>query len=288
MVAELGGAVPLSARASVALQEHKTDGGITDIHLRDPGRLEWILEAKLGFAPPGIDQLTKYARRLLASEDQAASKLLVVLAKSDRRDLWLQLNVPTSVEGVPVKVMSWGQVMDCSEQARQVAGNIGKGLLWQLENFLEGILAMQMMKSNEVFVVSASRSIFNGGTTSFIDVIQTHQKYIHPIGAGWPINPPNYMAFRWDSRLQSIHHVDHYEVITDFGPFFPGVPSLVVDPHFLYHLGPPMVPNHTVATGDIYPSGRVWAHLDLLLTCSTIYEDRNKTKEREAAAKKSA
>ena len=123
-----------------------------------------------------------------------------------------------------------------------------------------------------------------GGTTTFIEVVEQFRKYFHPIGPGWPVNPPNYIGFRWRGQLQSVHHVDAYEVITNFHPHFATVPSAEVDQHFLYYLGPPIRPAHGVKTADIYPSGRVWAHLDLLLTSATIIEARNKTKEREEAA----
>ena len=45
--------------------------------------------------------------------------------------------------------------------------------------------------------------------------------------------------------------------------------------HFVYSLGPAIVPGKTVKTGNIYRSGRVWAMLDTLLTCDTISEARD-------------
>lgn len=38
---------------------------------------------------------------------------------------------------------------------------------------------------------------------------------------GWPLDPPNYLAFRYDSRLQTIHHVERWEVVDDLEPLFP-------------------------------------------------------------------
>ena len=45
--------------------------------------------------------------------------------------------------------------------------------------------------------------------------------------------------------------------------------------HFTYRLGPAIIPGKTVRTGKIYPSGRVWAMLDTLLTSDTISEARD-------------
>lgn len=53
-------------------------------------------------------------------------------------------------------------------------------------------------------------------------------------------------------------------------------------PHFIYKLGPAISPPKEVKTGNIYPQGRVWCHLDALLTCDTIFEARDLTKKRMA------
>jgi len=45
--------------------------------------------------------------------------------------------------------------------------------------------------------------------------------------------------------------------------------------HFIFELGPTIVPSKTVKTGNIYRNVRVWAMLDTLLTCDTISEARD-------------
>lgn len=50
--------------------------------------------------------------------------------------------------------------------------------------------------------------------------------------------------------------------------------------HFIYKLGPAIIPSKVVKTGNIYPSGRVWAMLDTLLTADTISEAMDISKER--------
>ena len=288
-------AVELEAEApgenvKVRLQEHGGKHGITDIEVVDPGRLAWIFEAKAGFEPPGPAQLSKYATRLLENPDTSGdttAKLLVVLAKSDRKELWLKMRSLDVIPGIsiPVRVLSWGNVLQCIEKTKPIADNTGKGLLRQLSAFLEKVLSMQTATSNLVFIVSANREKF-GGITTFIDVIEKHRRYFHPVKPGWPNDPPNYIAFRWEGRLQSIHHIDDYEVIADFSPHFPGQESKEIDPHYLYHLGPPIVPPAPVPTGNLYAPGHHWAHIDLLLTSATVSEARDKTQEREAAARK--
>lgn len=272
--------------AAVHLQTYGAGTGITDVEVRD-GASAWVFEAKVGFLPPSLAQLTQYALRLNAETDPAADRLLVVVARSDQRELTLQQALPTDVLGVPVQALSWGQIRACAQRAHGRAGNAGnagKATLRQFEVFLNKVLRMQMVESNEAYVVSVNHSTFGGGTTSFVDVVAAHRRYFHPVGPNWPASPPNYLAFRWGGRLRSVHHVDRYEVIRSWHPHFPDTTAPNIAPHFLYHLGPPIVPARTVATGKIYPSGRVWAAIDLLLTCASISEARDETRRRKEAA----
>lgn len=109
-------------------------------------------------------------------------------------------------------------------------------------------------------------------------------RYFHPIGGGrggWPKEPPNYIAFRYNGKLQSIHHVEGYEVFTNPHEKFPEIPEEKWSPHFLYRLGPAFVPSKEVRTGNIYPNGRVWCMLDTLFTCDTISAARDLSQKRE-------
>lgn len=285
VAAEIGAPVPGPSR-TVSLQEHGGEKGITDIEIRDPGRLAWILEAKLGFGPPGETQLGKYASRLRERDDAAAVPLLVVIARSDRRELYLCQSVGRTVGGIPVLVLSWGQIRSCAVRAQAGSDHAGKRLLTDLMTFLDEVIPMQSIDSSMAFVVSISEDRFGGGTTTFRDVVLQHGMYFHPVGDRWPIEPPNYMAFHWDGRLQSIHHVNDYEVITSWKPHFPDTIEEEIRPHFLYRLGPAIVPPHEVRTGDrIRQANRVSAAIDLLLTCSTISEAWERTNARAENAK---
>lgn len=139
-LASLLGVKKLGAELRVVLQEHSGTNGITDIELRVPGQIACIIEAKVGYEPPSPEQLSKYAAKLNGVAEKSASKMLVVLAKSDRRDLWLQRHVPSEVLGVPIRVLSWGQVKAAIGRAYSASNNTGKSLLKQLRDFIEGIL----------------------------------------------------------------------------------------------------------------------------------------------------
>ena len=93
------------------------------------------------------------------------------------------------------------------------------------------------------------------------------------------------MGFRYDGKLQSIHHVDSYTVIDHFSPHFSDIREGEIDRHFLYTLGPPIRPVGVVRTGKgIVMAARAWVAIDLLLTCDTLTEARDQTLDRRRQA----
>ena len=142
---------------------------------------------------------------------------------------------------------------------------------------------MQPQESNWVYVLALAQGSPNGWNISWIDIVKEKLKYFHPLGGrGWPKVPPNYIAFRYNGRLQSIHHIESYTVFTNPHQEIPEITSEEWGPHFLYFLGPAMKPSKEIKTGKIYPNGRVWCMLDTLLVCDTVAEARDLSKHRMA------
>ena len=139
---------------------------------------------------------------------------------------------------------------------------------------------MQNQESNLVYVVSLGASTPEWSQLSWRDIVIKKKHYFHPVGGGWPKDPPNYLGFRYDGKLQSIHHIESWQIVDNMHEAFPEINAVGWEPHFLYTLGDSIIPQKEVKTGKIYPSGRVWAMLDLLLTCSTISEARDLTQKR--------
>ncbi len=287
----LGLAKGFSERVRVRLQEHQSSQGFTDIELDDPGRCHIILEAKRGFTVPSKEQLAKYVTRLIQSPDKPKTRLLIVLAESDRLGIWLKQHIPTKINGIAVKTVSWHEFKKIAQSATLSGTYAEKHLLSQVIQYLGRVTSMQNQKSNLVYVVSLSNEKFGCGNTSFIDVVEKYGKYFHPIGgtkSGWPTEPPNYLGFRYDGELKSIHHVESYTVINNFAPHFTRNSTPTKRPHFLYDLGPAIKSSHRVPTNDqgqgrsIYPSGRKWIFIDLLLTAGSVAEAAHLTKRRSA------
>jgi hypothetical protein len=280
-----------SERLRIHLQEHQSSKGFTDVEIHDPGESHVIIEAKRGFTVPSKEQLSKYAARLNHSSDNPKTRLLVVLAESDRQELWLDRHVPKEIDGIAVKSISWHKFKKSAERAAQLGIHAEKHLLRQFIQYLGAATTMQNQNSNVVYVVALNREGFGCGDVSFVDVVERHHKYFHPIGGtggGWPYEPPNYMGFRYDGELKSIHHVESYIVIDDYAPHFTPKSTPTPCPHFLYSLGPAIKPSHRVPTSgsghSIFRAARQWCFIDLLLTAGSVAEAAHLTKQRLAEA----
>ncbi len=267
----------------IRMQQHQRGAGVTDLEIEAPNYAAWIFEAKRGFTVPSTDQLEMYSKRLTQPKTRFAERGIVVLAASDRRNRWLSRQIPDQINGIPVHALSWRDILRVSGQAQSNAGRAGKSLLRQFQAYIKSEGSMQDRHSNLVYVVSLSRKTFGGGNTTFLEVVNRYETYFHPVGGGrggWPTEPPNYIAFRYDSKLQSIHHVAGYEIVTNLGPVFPNQPDEECGPRFLYHLGPPIRPVRDVPVGALWRASRVWCFIDTLLTSDTIVEALEVTKRR--------
>jgi len=262
----------------VRLQERIAGGGITDIELIGQ-TMHVVIEAKRGWVVPTEAQLRLYAPRLR----REARRHQMLVAMSECSDQFASLHLPANIDGIPVKHMSWRRVQQIAHGKQGTHAE--KRLLHQLRQYLERVVKMQNQESNFVYVVSLGGGRPAWSKLSWKEIVSVRRRYFHPVGgSGWPKEPPNYLAFRFGGQLRSIHHVEGWKVVTDIHTEMPELKPGKWNPTFLYTLGPPILPPKVIKTGDIYPSGRVWAMLDLLLTCDTISEARDKTKLRQSSS----
>ena len=81
----------------------------------------------------------------------------------------------------------------------------------------------------------------------------------------------------WAGKMQRISHVDSYIVTRnrkDEIPFWDD------EDLYVFRLGTPIFPTKETKSGIRY-NARVWADIDLLLTCDTIKEASDKSKDRK-------
>lgn len=261
----------------VQLQEGVPGSGFTDIEIRaDAGKTHLIVEAKRGYNLPGLGQLTKYAER---SDPPPSAMVVMAEASND----FVGGKLPAAIAGVPVHYRSWRWL---DELVTTVVGHsrnhAEKRLLRDLSRYLRGLMTMQNVNSNLVYVVALGGEIEETGI-SFQEVVTKHDTYFCPIGGGYPKEPPNYLGFRFGGKLQQIRHVDAYQVTDDnhagFGPL-KGKVDWPDERHWAFQLGPVITPPNDVRTGGLYGSHRGWIAIDLLLTCDTVAEALERTNAR--------
>jgi len=268
------------SKVLIRLQHVERGAGITDIEIESPGEFFVIVEAKRGWNLPTIKQLETYARRPSFTSSTKITRRLVVLSECSREYALHYLEMK-EVGGVCVAPLSWKTIAALANKAQGGASHAEKRLLRELLAYLRGLMTMQKHDSNWVYVVSLGGGTPKGWRISWVDIIKKKSRYFHPVGGTWPKEPPNYIAFRYGGKLQSIHHLEGAKVFTNPHEEFNEIPSDRWGPHFLYTLGPVFRPTHEVPMCNIYPNGRVWCMLDTLFTSKTISQARDLSKQRD-------
>ncbi len=288
LLQQVAGDVEIGDIEAINLQESGQDGGYTDIEILT-SHLHVIFEAKRGWNLPTDTQLLRYIPRL--QKRTSGSKIITL---SECSQAYAAHRLPQQIDGIPIYHLSWEQVAAIAKQSQRAGSHAEKRLLQELVAYLQGLITMQDQESNWVYVVSLGADTPDWSKLSWREIVNKQRQYFHPIGTGgWPRVPPNYLAFRYESKLQSIHHIEKYDVATDaksFASLVPGVDAVAwrkSDDYFdgaifVYSLGPAIIPPHEVVTGARWRANRVWVALDLLLTCNSIAEARALTEKRTA------
>ena len=287
LVKEIAGRTIDVSDLRIALQKHGDDRGFTDVEVRCDKALHAIVEAKHGFELPGVEQLSRYRPRLR----EAGFDSVALVSVSATPGPIARLKLRRDIGGVPVKHLSWGAVRGLAKAARSEASGLEEKLwLRELIDHLEDYAAMNRTRDNRVYVVSlGSNAMRDDCDRTWIDVVEQDRSYFHPVGNHWPLQPPNYIAFRYRGQLQSVHRVESFVIVNDVSTVNPTWFSTDVD-HFVYKLGPAMKPPKPLRAGgpsdSIKRSARVWCAIDTLLSgqFEQLGEARNETNRRARAA----
>ena len=264
---------------SIRLQQYEKEKGRTDFEIEQEGVFSIIIESKKGWNFPNQKQLDQYSSKPSFIKSTSRVKKLVVFTESTKEYTDSYFDI-TKSNGYEVQVVSYRELHGFLRQSSRLGTNFEKRLTGELLTYLEKIMTMSNKESNLVYVVSLGKKVEPRWKISYIEIVE-RRLYFHPIGSrGFPSEPPNYIGFRYDGQLQSIHYIESYEVFQNPHKFFPEIPSQNWGSCFLYHLGEPIVPNRIVKTGKIYRNGRVWCMFDTLFTSDTIKESSIITKKR--------
>ena len=270
-----GTSIPRRDEGVVRLQTIADEHGRTDVEIRIGEEFHGIFEAKRWTKLPTNEQLALYAPLLAEAQVKCRRLVAVTNAPPAHADH----NLPKSIDDVPVMHVSWRTIRRLAQRARSAETNHNKRLLDEFAAYLREILGMETTRSNMVYVVSLGGG--HAWNVNFRNVVQERLRYFYPTeGGGWP-EPPNYIAFRFDGKLQSIHHVDGYDIFTNPKTLFPEAEDVTVKPHYCFRLGPSIRATKEVRNGPrIVRSMRVWCMIDTLLTSATISDALAETKRR--------
>jgi hypothetical protein len=261
----------------IRLQEYESNTGITDIEIIGSS-IHIIIEAKRGLSLPSYAQLTWYAKRL----KESSYSYSVIVTMSECSSSYAQIQLPKDIKGFPIVHLSWKDIDQLSYTSKGTHAE--KRLLEQLRYYLRRIVRMQDQESNMIYVVALGGDTPGWSKISWRDIVNKKRRYFHPVGGdrgGWRREPPNYMGFRYDGKLQSIHHVESWKIVDELHADIPEIsPNAIDSPHYLYVLGKPIIPTKDIKNGNIYPQGRYNIMIDLLLTCKTVREARDLTQKR--------
>lgn len=275
----------------IRYQEFEKDKGITDLEITDNQKFYIIIEAKRGWVLPGEPQLRLYSER--AGFISSPAKVKAIVSMSECMEDYAKKRLPT-VPGTTVLHLPWMTICDLAGELRMKTAGKQNYILGELERYIKRIMTTQNKDTNWVYVVSLglkeveitpAKGEKRTAGIAYVDIVRKYHKYCCPVGGGkggWPKEPLTYIAFRYHGKLQSIHHIEKYTITDNLHPFVPEIPDVdLSETHFVYELGPAIIPPKDVRTGDkIVMSNRVWAQLDTLLTSDTITEAMEISKAR--------
>ena len=270
---------PSKADIALALETRDNDGR-TDLEVRLEGAL-LIIEAKRGWQLPDRAQLRRYAKRITTGPGHGA---LITLSQAS--PALASMTLPSEIRGVPVRHLPWRDVMADISSVRQ--GRRGQERLWleEFRAYLQGVIRMRRIEDSWTYcVVVNDKMPDDGGRYTFRQYVTEENCYFHPFGmGGWPKEPPNFLAFRWDGAVQRIHRVQAEVVPTllDRYPELRRSPK-TMRPHVVYDLGPRLPPHKPIPNGAPYRASRLWVLLDQLQTAKTLKAAMDDTRTQKSS-----
>lgn len=278
------GSIDMSDEYVVFYQKYSNDNGITDIEITDNANYHIIFEAKKGWKLPSYSQLENYTGR--KEFRSVCTRYKKIVSMSECSIEYAVNYLPKAIDGIEIMHLSWKDVFNCARKARENSNNAGRKILDELCRYLEGVVGMQNYLSNEVYCVALSDDFVSEGCSlRWSDIVLKYNRYTCPQGRGWPVEPPNYIAFRYKGKLLSVHHIEGYALTQNIKGYISEYPDITEEyPCFVFELGEAVKPFKEVRSGKNMRAIRAWVMFDLLLTCDTVEEAVRKSKERKNQA----
>lgn len=270
-------------KARIILQRHRSGDsgqGVTDIEIHLPGRFHVIVEAKVGFAVPTLEQCCKYLPRFHQT-NESIQKLVALVQSPDDTFRGKYANQDRELSKRLV-CMNWTELFPPCVRIMQGNSVETESKTWvqSFYRFLDQEYDMKAF-STEVWILAIrTKPLWSNGMSHW----DIHQKY----RVWWDYKEhtvrPLYLAFRVEGKLDSICRVSGIE----YGiPIIDKVPEmrktknkLHKSPCTIWHFEPPVKLPTSIRTGSGMYNRRVRCDLDLLLSCKTVLEIEQAMKKR--------
>ena len=164
----------LESGIALALEVSDSDGR-TDLEIR-LGDTLLIIEAKRGWLLPDHAQLRRYAKRITRGPGLGA---LVTLSQAS--PALAALNLPTEIDGVPVRHLPWRDVLADIASIRHSCR--GQERLWldEFRAYLQGVIRVRRIEDSWTYcVVLNDKMPDDGGPYTFLEYVTKGHCYFHP------------------------------------------------------------------------------------------------------------
>jgi hypothetical protein len=142
-----------SGTVVIRLQQREKQAGITDIEIESPGRFFLIVEAKRGWNLPSRKQLETYVLRPSFCASKGLPRRILAMSECSREFALLNLETQ-KIAGVEIHPISWNQIARLAVEAQDNCSHAEKRILRELLTYLRGLMTMQKIDSNWVYVLS--------------------------------------------------------------------------------------------------------------------------------------
>jgi hypothetical protein len=272
-------------KAEIYLQkydENSEGGGRTDLEIIIKNRLHLILEAKVNFNIPSIEQCIKYVDRLqntLRNSPSTKCKLVMLLDIDPKPTIELyhkkNIELKTLLDG-----LYWADIFEKSQSAinKEVSSSVENYSLKQFGIFIEKELNMKSY-TDEIWVVPTNKHPLWKEGWSFYDTHLKGQIYYRKKKDGYTNVKPLYIAFRCNGKVEFIqrvvkieHEIPVIDVLPQLGNIRTRWPS---EPHTIWHLDKPVKLPHAIPVKDRTIQQLPTSYdIDVLLTAPSIKDAR--------------
>ncbi|MBU4144124.1 MAG: hypothetical protein KKH79_04185 [Candidatus Thermoplasmatota archaeon] len=267
----------------ISLQKNtvKDKRGITDLEIRLPGKFHIIIEGKIGLDIPSLEQCEKYLPEL-----EEPIKRLAILQNAEHSNWIAKYKRENHAFKGKLKGLYWAELVeDAISLLRSYPESSSEG--YWLRNFIKFAKEEYYMGSytHEVWIVPTNKNEWWPGGLSFHEIHTKRGKIYFWSHGKFANRKPLYIASRcggFDS-VQKVLRIEHdvtpISIIPELkkvrgGDKWQNLPSTI------WYLSEPIPLGRKIRTGPGLFNVHVTCDFDLLLTCDTVVEIRDKMKER--------